>query len=104
MLEGQIHRAALVVPDRVFDHGEEEALLSLDVVLLDIRRADEEANRDARTGPIPVVPEVLRGLHVVLVAIRPVEVDFLSVVGNDVTGAPKSTVASGRSRRLGSSG
>ena len=88
MVEGQLERAMLVVPDRVFDHGEEEALLPLDVVLLDICRAEAEANRDARTGPVGVVPEVLRGLHVVLVAIRPVEVDFLAVVGDDVRVLP----------------
>ena len=88
--KGKFHRAALVVPDRVFHLGEEEALLPLHVVLLQVRRAKAEAGRrDARAGPIRVVPEVLRGLHVVLVAIRPVEVDFLAVVGDDVGVLPR---------------
>ncbi len=72
------------LPGDFFQARQEEALLAFDVVLLHVGGLEFEMHRDAVGGLPGVIGEVLAGLDVVLVVVRPVEIDFLAVVGDGV--------------------
>ena len=73
-------QTALVIPGDIVRYGKEEALLPLDIVLINGRGSHRKGDRDTKIRPIRIVLEVLGSLYVVLVAIRPVEMNLLTVV------------------------
>ena len=84
ILERDRDRAGVVVPSRPLGQRHEEPPVALDVVLLDVGSFQPEVHRYAVRGLPVVVVEVLGGLDVVLVAVGPVEIDLLAVVGDGV--------------------
>ena len=84
VLEGDRDRPSVGVPRCLIDQRHEEPLVALHVVLLDVGVLEPEAHCHAVGGGPVVVAEVLGGLDVVLVAVRPVQVHLLAVVGDGV--------------------
>ena len=69
---------------RLPHQGHEESPVAPDVVLLGVFGFQPESHQNAvGSGPVVVV-EVLGDLDVVLIAVCPVEIDFLPVIGNRV--------------------
>src|SRR2546423_289324 len=80
---------ALLVPfDRRLGARDEEAILTLVVILFSIRRREAKMHSEvAGVDAEGVVAELLGGLDVILVAIGPVKERFFAVVGQAVAGA-----------------
>ena len=83
VLERDEHPARFRIPVDRLEPRQEEPLVALDVVLLHVRVLHREAHGDAVPGK-GVVTKVLVGLDVVLVAVRPVQIHLLAVVGDGV--------------------
>ena len=85
ILKGNGDDGAIAVPLRLWDAGYEETPVALDVVLLNVGVPEAETDRHSVERLPVVVAEVFVGLDVVLVAVGPVEIDLLAVVGDGVT-------------------
>ena len=83
VLERHGQGTCLLVVGSFLHVGDKEALLALHVVLLGVGGGKLEVDGHA-ARLVAVVVEVLAGLDVVLVGVRPVEVDLLAVVRDGV--------------------
>jgi len=65
-------------------YGHEKSLISLDIILLNVRSNELKVNTNTIGRLESIVVKIFPCFYIVLVVIRPVQIDFLTVVGNGV--------------------
>ncbi len=83
-LERNRQLVSLLVPSQLIQARQEEALFTLDVVLLHIGGFQFKVHGHAFRRFPGVIGEILASLDVVLVMISPIDIDLLAVIGNGV--------------------